>query len=40
MAMMSDEKDNLNANTRKPELRISHGIYIKVNSKAYGSSVV
>jgi len=35
MAMMLDEKDNLNANTRQPELGISHGIHVKVNSKAY-----
>jgi len=37
MAMMSDEKDNLNANTiaRQPELGISRGTRVKVNSKAY-----
>lgn len=32
-----DEKDNLNANTRQPELEISRGIYVKVDSKAYAS---
>lgn len=38
--MVSDEKDNLNANTRQPELGISRGTCVKVNSKAYSAGGV